>query len=215
MSYTHITKYTTKNQVERSFYGNYAPEPTGVTLHHWGSDGQDFDAVCHFLSTNNTPTSAHYVVEAGKIATLAVPTVATYHAGNGFANGTTVGIEIRPEYSDETLETVATLIYELEVAYGPLKVYQHKDFFNTACAGRWGAKIPEIVARVNEKHTEAKKPTVSPASTKSTDTTKETDMRPIDVWAYTNQKVNGAKDAYALLTECVRLLRRIAEKVGA
>lgn len=42
-----------------------------------------------------------------------------------------------------------------------------------------------------------------------------TAVKPYDVWAYVNAKVNGTKDAYALLTECVQLLRRIAQKLGA
>lgn len=151
-AYKFETKWTTKNQVARSFYGNFGPKPTGITLHHWGNDGQKFDDVAHFLSTNNTPTSAHYVVEDGRIACLASPEVATYHAGNATGNGSTVGIELRPEMTKGDVDTAVQLIYELESTYGSLTIYQHKDWYNTACPGRWGAKIPEIINRVNAMH---------------------------------------------------------------
>lgn len=145
------TKWTTRNQVSRSFYG-YPDKPSGITIHHWGNPGQRFENVCDFLSTNTVPTSAHYVVEAGRVACLAVPEVATFHAGSTPGNGATVGVECRPEMSAGDLAQLVRLVYELEQTYGDLNIYVHSDWFNTACAGKYTPRRADIVSRVNAMH---------------------------------------------------------------
>lgn len=224
--YKHETKWTTKNQVARSFYG-YGPKPTGVTIHHWGDHGQKFDNVCDFLATNNTPTSAHTVIEDGRIATLAVPEVATYHAGHTIGNGATIGVECRPECTPGDVDTVVQYIYELETAYGSLNIYQHKHWFPTACAGKWGAKISEIIDRVNAMHKNGgrdpklstgantpAKPAPKPAPAKPT-TTPQAAAKPVvvkqktaqelnpqgfAVWSYRNNDIEK-RDAYQILRD--------------
>lgn len=220
-TYRHETKWTTKNQVERSFYG-FGPKPTGITLHWWGNPGQKFDNVAHFLSTNDVPTSAHYVVEDGRIATLAVPEMATYHAGHTVGNGTTIGIECRPEMTAGDLDTVVQLIFELEQTYGSLNIYQHCDWFPTQCAGTWGRKVGEIIDRVNAMHSNggrdpklatakpapklAPKPTVTPQAAKvepvkpREKTPREINPTGYDVWAYKNRDIES-RDAYQILRD--------------
>lgn len=220
-TYKYETQWTTKNQVARSFYGNYGSKPTGITLHHWGNDGQKFDDVARFLATNDVPTSAHYVVEDGRIACLAAPEVATFHAGHPVGNGTTVGIELRPEMTSGDIDTLVQLIYELETTYGSLNIYQHCDWFNTACAGRWGGKIPEIIDRVNTMHKNGgRDPKLSSGSDKKTEpvqTEKKEEPKmaqtALDVWGYKNSKVNGNRDAYAILTSIERKLDEIEKKL--
>lgn len=221
-AYRHDTKWTTKNQVARSFYG-FGPKPTGVTIHHWGDHGQKFDNVCHFLATNNTPTSAHTVIQDGRIATLAVPEVATYHAGHTVGNGTTIGVECRPECTPGDVDTVVQYIYELETVYGSLNIYQHKHWFPTACAGKWGAKLPEIIDRVNAMHKNggrdpklssgAKAPAPKPVVTTQSAPAKpapakekplsETNPTGWNAWRYRNPKIEK-RDAYQILRDIDR-----------
>lgn len=149
--YVYETKWTTKNQVSRSFYG-YPDKPTAITIHHWGNDGQRFENVCDWLSNNDMPTSAHYVVEDGRIACLASPDRATFHAGSTPGNGSSVGIEMIPEADSGALDTLITLIYELEKSYGSMRIYIHKEWQNTACPGRYEKLRAEIISRVNTMH---------------------------------------------------------------
>lgn len=148
------TKWTTGFQVARSFYG-YGSKPTGITIHHWGNLGQRFDDVCNFLCDTTSParkanpTSAHYVLEDARIACLAVPTVATYHAGSTAGNGSTIGLECRPEMTKGDVDTLVQLIYELEKAYGSMNIYFHQEWFATACPGKYTAIRTDIINRVN------------------------------------------------------------------
>ncbi|WP_162229809.1 peptidoglycan DD-metalloendopeptidase family protein [Kocuria marina] len=153
-AYTLDTSRRTGFHMARAAYG-HGSRITGVTIHHWGVDGQHFDDVVRFLcdttsaSRRANPTSAHYVVQDGRVAQLADDTVATYHSGSAQGNGTTIGIECRPEMTQGDLDTLAQLIADLERKHGPLLLYVHQDWFATACPGRYKAKIPWLVDRVN------------------------------------------------------------------
>ena len=122
---------------------------TGVTVHHWGVDGQRYETVANFLSRPNGNTSAHFVVEAGRAACLISPANAAWHAGSAAGNATTIGIECRPEMTAGDVASLVELIAWLEGVYGPLKVYGHKDWHNTACPGRYYPRLGEIINRVN------------------------------------------------------------------
>ncbi|WP_237220378.1 peptidoglycan recognition protein family protein [Rothia nasimurium] len=126
------------------------PRTTGrVTIHHWGSDGQRFDDVANFLSRPGGNTSAHFVVEAGRVACLVSPENAAWHSGSAEGNATSIGIECRPEMSEGDLAEVVALIEWLEDVYGPQEVWLHQEWSATACPGRYAAKRDEIVNRVN------------------------------------------------------------------
>ena len=156
-SYKLETKWTTGFQVSRSYYG-YPDKPTGITIHHWGSLGQKFEDVCNFLCNTTDPervakpTSAHYVLQDARIACLAAPNVATYHAGSGAGNGSTVGIECRPEMSKGDVDTLVQLVYELEKTYGSMDIYFHQEWFATSCPGKYVGIRNDLVQRVNEMH---------------------------------------------------------------
>lgn len=122
---------------------------TGVTVHHWGADGQRFEDVANYLSRTGGNTSAHFVVEAGRAACLVSPTNAAWHAGSAEGNATTIGIECHPELLDGDMTSLVELIAWLEGIYGSLKVYGHRDWTQTACPGRYYPRISEIVSRVN------------------------------------------------------------------
>lgn len=150
MAYTLQTQYNSKNftpaaQVPAVFGMRRSIE--GITIHHWGTFGQQFDAVRNWLCTNNVPSSAHYVVQEGLIASIVAPQDAAWHAGNPRGNATTIGIECRPEASDGDYATVAELIAELRRSYGELPLYRHSQWTSTACPGRWNMARLDSLAR--------------------------------------------------------------------
>ena len=79
-AYTYITKFTSPNQNARN------SKVKSITIHHWGSRGQKFDNVVNWLCQKRAGTSAHYVVEAGKVACIVDPDRRAWHAGNSRGN---------------------------------------------------------------------------------------------------------------------------------
>lgn len=123
---------------------------TGVTVHHWGADGQNFDNVQDYLASDNVrQSSAHFVLQEDRVSCIVGTDDVAWHAGNAEGNASTIGIECRPEMTPGDLKTLASLIRFLESVYGDLAVYVHSDWMNTQCPGRYLAKRDEIVAVVN------------------------------------------------------------------
>lgn len=128
----------------------HSREILGVSVHHWGSDGQDFDAVTGYLAGDNArQNSAHFVLQEDRVACIVSPEDAAWGNGHAWANAKTIVIECRPEMTPGDLATLASLIRFLESVYGSLLVYKHNDFSNTACPGRYAPMIDSIVAAVN------------------------------------------------------------------
>lgn len=154
-AYTKETK-PSSNSSTRSHYG-YSSTPTGITLHHWGSTGQEHENVVAWLrgaagGTSNTGTSAHYVMSDGLVTQLVDDDRAAWHAGSTPGNGSTIGIECRPEMTDGDWDTLVQLCTDLEEAHGSLKYYGHKDWKNTACPGKYYDRIGELVDAINAEH---------------------------------------------------------------
>lgn len=122
---------------------------TGITIHHWGVEGQRYENVANFLSRRGGNTSAHFVVEAGRAACLVSPEHAAWHAGSAAGNATTIGIECRPEMSDADFQSLVELVVYLEGIYGDMKIYGHKDWSATACPGKYYNKLGTLIERVN------------------------------------------------------------------
>lgn len=98
MSYKYEVK-ASPNHSSRSRYG-HGSKVKGITIHHWGSDGQKHANVVHWLrAPDNHNSSAHYVVSDGLVTQLVDDSRAAWHSGNNEGNGTTIGIECRPEMS--------------------------------------------------------------------------------------------------------------------
>ena len=140
-AYTYITKYTSPNQNARN------SRIKSITIHHWGSRGQKFDNVVHWLCQKRAGTSAHYVVEAGKVACIVDPDRRAWHAGNSRGNHESIGIECRPEATDGDYATVAALIADLRAVYGNIPLKRHKDWTSTACPGVWDIQKLDRLAR--------------------------------------------------------------------
>ena len=140
-AYTYITKFTSPNQNARN------SKVKSITIHHWGSRGQEFDNVVNWLCQKRAGTSAHYVVEAGKVACIVDPDRRAWHAGNSRGNHESIGIECRPEATEGDYATVAALVADLRAVYGNIPLKRHKDWTSTACPGVWDIGKIDRLAR--------------------------------------------------------------------
>ena len=114
--------------------------PTHIVIHHWGVDGQTHDnVVSWFRNGNSRLTSAHYVVSAGRVTRM-VSLGDTAHHCAGF-NAKSVGIECRPEMSDEDVEAAVWAIREVRAKYGDLPLIGHRDRRSTSCPGRYYLRL--------------------------------------------------------------------------
>ena len=138
MQYTDITEY---NATSFTSANRTINDIDTIVIHHWDDPAKN---------PQLSGTSAHFVVEAGRCAQLVEFKDIAWHAGNWAANQRSIGIECRPEMSNEDFETVAQLIADIETYYGKsFYVHGHKDFFNTACPGRWYNQLDRLIDRVN------------------------------------------------------------------
>lgn len=151
MSYHAITEHTA---------ANYTPgRPDGIesiTIHWWGEPSQytapnAFETVLSYLaSPNPRQSSAHYVVEAGRVACIVDPDDRAWHAGDGISgpgNGASIGIECHPRASDGDYATIAELIAELRSVYGNLPLVPHNRWTATACPGNYDLARLDVLAR--------------------------------------------------------------------
>lgn len=125
--------------------GREGLEPDRIVIHHWGADGQSHDGVVDFFTRGpGSGTSAHYVVSAGRITQICHDYDTAYHAGNWQINLRSIGIECRPEASEEDVRTVAELVRRIRSEWGNLPLSVHSDYYPTACPGRYHALIDRI-----------------------------------------------------------------------
>lgn len=147
----------TSNHSPRSKYGA-SSTPLAICIHHWGADGQKHDNVVSWLrgpagGTSNRGSSAHYVTSAGRVTKLAEHSRATWHSGSTRGNGEDIGIECRPEMSDDDWRTLVELCADIEEEEGrSLRYRKHSDHKATACPGRYSDRIGELVEAVNAEH---------------------------------------------------------------
>ena len=140
-AYEYITKFTSPNQNARN------SKVKSLTIHHWGSRGQKFNNVVSWLCDRRAGTSAHYVVEAGKVACIVDPDRRAWHAGNSRGNHESIGIECRPEATEGDYATVAALVADLRAVYGNIPLKRHRDWTSTACPGVWDIGKIDRLAR--------------------------------------------------------------------
>ncbi len=112
---------------------------TGITIHWWGDPANKptFDGTVAYLCRANGNTSAHEIIEAGRVDQIVDPKDAAWHAGSAIGNATTIGLECNPRCSDEDYATIAERIRDLRVTYGPLPLYPHSHWYATACPGNY------------------------------------------------------------------------------
>lgn len=134
------TGHTSPNQNTRP------GKPRFIVIHHWGSRGQDFDAVVSWLCNPRAKVSAHYVAGAGRRSRIVALHKRAWHAGSDEGNDYGVGIECRPEATAEDYADVAECIAEVWEEYGRLPLRPHRDFTRTACPGVWDLNRLERLA---------------------------------------------------------------------
>ena len=125
--------------------GREGLDPDRIVIHHWGADGQSHDGVVDFFTRGpGSGTSAHYVVSGGRITQICHDYDTAYHAGNWQINLRSIGIECRPEATEEDLRTVAELVRRIRSEWGNLPLTVHSDYYPTACPGRYHNLIDRI-----------------------------------------------------------------------
>lgn len=147
MTYNYITAYTSPNQ-------NPARpcSPTSITIHWWNIPALagTFEGTVKYLCRPDGNSSAHYVVEAGRVACIVDPDARAWHAGDAIGNDTSIGIECHPRMSPADLETVAELICDLRKFYGDLPLYPHSHWTQTQCPGTYRDKLGWLDGRARQ-----------------------------------------------------------------
>ncbi len=138
--------YTPAAQVPAVYGGQRIID--GIVIHHYGALGQTHDGVVNFFVNGPGLTSAHFVCSPGRTSCLVSPKDAAWHAGNGEANRTKIGIECRPEATEEDYREVSQLIAWLRETYQhPLPLSPHRQYQATACPGVWDLAKLDAMAR--------------------------------------------------------------------
>lgn len=138
-------KYTTKTAPAHT-KGRGGKKITTIVIHHWGDPATNptFNSVVNYLSTGKSQTSAHYVVEAGKICQMVDEANTAWHAGNWPVNQCSIGIECNPRCSEGDKQTIAELIKQIQNRWGNLHIIGHKDVKPTACPGKYYPPAPTL-----------------------------------------------------------------------
>jgi peptidoglycan hydrolase-like protein with peptidoglycan-binding domain len=154
MSYEYITKFTSPNRTR----GRGSNKITGIVIHWWDDPSKkpSFDGVVQWLCRPGGGSSAHYVVEAGRVACIVDLKDTAWHCGHYPSNQKTIGIECNPRMSGGDLETVAELIADIRKVYGRLPLSKHSDYQQTSCPGTYAGKIAWLDKRAEEIRTGGK-----------------------------------------------------------
>lgn len=151
--------YETQYNAPAMMYGRSGQDVTGIVIHHYGVMGSTYAGTIRTLTKPTAAASAHFVIDAGKVAQLVALSDTAYHADNWPINLCTIGVECPPEALPEQIETLVQLIAGLYKVYGRvLPLTGHKDHAKTACPGRYYPLLADIQARATELWTCASAP---------------------------------------------------------
>lgn len=149
MSYEYITDHDSPNYTSGRPYGI-----SHIVIHWWGDPDTHptFEGVVKTLCSPSRGASAHYVVEAGRVACIVDPDDRAWHAGDGVGcrskgNDMGIGIECNPRQSDGDYATIAELIKALRDEYGDLPLIRHRDCSATQCPGSYDLARLDRLAR--------------------------------------------------------------------
>lgn len=123
--------------------GRPAGAPNTITIHWWGSYGQTHDGVVNYLCRKNGDTSAHYVASSQGVTQIVSDRDRAWHAG-ALGNPRSIGIECRPEMTDQDFAMVAKLVAAIREEHGDLPLKGHKDWMATQCPGTWYAQLARL-----------------------------------------------------------------------
>lgn len=120
-----------------------------IVIHHWDDPARtpSFTGTVSWLLRDSTDVSAHYVVEAGRVAQLVPEKDVAWHAAGG--NADSIGIEINPRQHDGDYETAAALIRDIRSRLGDLPLIRHRavDGSSTSCPGTFDLNRLDRLAR--------------------------------------------------------------------
>lgn len=159
MAYEYLTQYDAKCYT--------AGRPNGIdsiTIHWWDdpANNPSFDGVVNMFVNGTRQTSAHYVVEANKVACLVNCGDRAWACGDGIGcnsggNDRSISLECNPRQSDEDYNTIAELIANIRKVYGDLPLKRHSDWSATRCPGTYDLDRLDRLARgVDTAKTEVK-----------------------------------------------------------
>ena len=152
-------KYETQYNAPTFMAGRSGKQVEGIVVHHYGVMGSTYAGTIRTLCAVTASASAHFVIDADRVAQLVALSDTAYHADNWPINLTTIGIECPPEATTEQVDTLVQLIAGLYQVYGRvLPLTGHKDHAKTACPGRYYPLLADIQARATELWTCADAP---------------------------------------------------------
>lgn len=132
---------------------------TGIVVHHYGVMGSTYAGTIRTLTKPTAAASAHFVIDADRVAQLVALSNTAYHADNWPVNLCTIGIECPPEATEAQVNTLVQLIAGLYRVYDRvLPLSGHCDHAKTACPGRYYPMLADIQARATELWTCADAP---------------------------------------------------------
>ncbi|MFP5528402.1 glucosaminidase domain-containing protein [Peptococcus simiae] len=144
-NYQYITQYDSPN------HWGQRSKTEAIVIHWWDDPAKkpSFDGVVSWLCDVRSRASAHYVVEAGKVACIVDPHLMAWHVAEPtYVNQTTIGVECNPRAWDSDHETVAELVADLWHEWGKLPVKRHRDYMSTQCPGNYD--LDRLIARAEE-----------------------------------------------------------------
>lgn len=139
MSYEYITNRNSPNFWDQNDLAGYQEiEIESFTIHHWGSLATRFWPTVNWVCRPNGDSSAHEVIEAGRVAHLINLYRAAWHSGSLTGNLKSYALELNPRASDGDYNTAAERIADLWHAIKkkvPLR--PHNSWTATECPGRY------------------------------------------------------------------------------
>lgn len=210
---SHDSRNFTPESLVPSAFG-YPRQIKWITIHHWGNKGQNFDVVRDYLCTNTTPTSAHYVVQDGRVACIVSEPDAAWHAGNAQGNAQSIGIECRPEATDGDYTTVAALIRDIRSRWGDTPLVPHAYWTQTACPGDYDLARLDKLARATTTKPQGNKPAPIPQKDWFDMATKE-DLRSVmGEFLSPIQTSAGPVSVKQFIADGTRAAQKAAEQTG-
>lgn len=160
MAYNYETNRTSQNYTPASsvpsVFGIGPRTIEGITIHWWGDPNQNpsFDGITNYLLANGSNTSAHFVATGTgrRVACIVDLGDVAHHAGSGWGNVHTIGIELDPRARDEDYDVAAELVADIRSAYGDVPIYWHNYFINTACPGVWSPERLDALSYTKYSH---------------------------------------------------------------
>lgn len=141
MAYTIDTQYNSPNytpgNAANSVWGLGNRKIESITTHWWGDPNNNprYEDTISYLCRPGGNTSAHTIVEAGRVAWIVDAKESAWHAGNAWGNTSSLGFECNPRAWDSDYQTIAELIRDTRAVYGDIPLVPHRDWQATACPG--------------------------------------------------------------------------------